>query len=58
MLFRSDKISRDLGWRPSESFETGLRKTVLWYLENQEWVQRVISGEYRNWIATHYQAHR
>ncbi|MEO4046310.1 dTDP-glucose 4,6-dehydratase [Pseudomonas sp. CAU 1711] len=41
------KIERELGWRPAESFESGIRKTVLWYLENSEWWQRVLSGDYR-----------
>lgn len=50
------KIERELGWRPAETFESGLRKTVVWYLENQAWVQDVISGEYRNWVATQYGA--
>lgn len=49
------KIERDLGWRPVETFETGIRKTVKWYLDNQDWVANVQSGEYRNWIETHYQ---
>jgi dTDP-glucose 4,6-dehydratase len=48
------KIERELGWKPKETFETGLRKTVRWYLENEEWVRDVTSGSYRNWIATHY----
>lgn len=48
------KIERELGWRPKETFETGLRKTVRWYLENEVWVSEVTSGNYRNWIATHY----
>ncbi|MDB5750578.1 MAG: rfbB [Ramlibacter sp.] len=48
------KIQRELGWRPAETFETGIRKTVQWYLENGDWVQRVQSGAYRDWIATHY----
>lgn len=48
------KIERDLGWRPKETLETGLRKTVRWYLENAEWVEGVTSGSYRQWIATHY----
>lgn len=48
------KIQNDLGWVPAESFETGLRKTVQWYLNNQEWVQRVQSGEYKNWIQQQY----
>ena len=41
------KIERELGWRPEETFETGLRKTVLWYLGNRQWWQRVLSGEYQ-----------
>jgi dTDP-glucose 4,6-dehydratase len=41
------KIERELGWRPQETFESGIRKTVQWYLDNQEWWQRVLNGEYR-----------
>jgi dTDP-glucose 4,6-dehydratase len=48
------KIERELGWRPKETFETGIRKTVHWYLENEEWVRDVTSGSYRQWIAKHY----
>src|SRR5256714_12132081 len=48
------KIERDLGWRPKATFENGLHNTVRWYLENEDWVQDVISGSYRQWIATHY----
>jgi dTDP-glucose 4,6-dehydratase len=48
------KIERELGWRPAETFETGIRKTVEWYLANEGWVQRVQSGAYRNWIETQY----
>jgi len=48
------KIERELGWKPNESFETGLRKTVQWYLRNQEWVKDVTTGGYRKWIATQY----
>jgi dTDP-glucose 4,6-dehydratase len=48
------KIERELGWKPKETFETGLRKTVRWYLENESWVRDVTSGNYRQWIATHY----
>jgi dTDP-glucose 4,6-dehydratase len=48
------KIERELGWKPKETFETGLRKTVRWYLENESWIKGVTSGEYRQWIATHY----
>ena len=48
------KIKEELGWQPRESFETGLRKTVSWYLDNTEWIEQVTSGEYRNWIETNY----
>jgi dTDP-glucose 4,6-dehydratase len=48
------KIERELGWRPKETLESGLRKTVRWYLDNPEWVADVTSGSYRQWIATHY----
>ena len=48
------KIERELGWRPKETFETGIRKTVHWYLENEAWIRDVTSGAYRQWIATHY----
>ena len=48
------KIEAELGWKPSETFETGILKTVRWYLDNPQWVLRVTSGEYRNWIATNY----
>jgi dTDP-glucose 4,6-dehydratase len=50
----ASKIERELGWRPRETFETGIRKTVRWYLENEEWVRDVTSGSYRQWIETHY----
>ena len=48
------KIERELGWKPKETFESGIRKTVRWYLGNEEWVNDVTSGHYRQWIATHY----
>ncbi len=50
----ASKIERELGWRPHETFETGIRKTVNWYLENTAWVKDVTSGSYREWIETHY----
>ena len=50
------KIGRQLGWQPRESFESGLRKTVAWYLDNQAWVQAVTGGEYRSWIESNYAA--
>jgi dTDP-glucose 4,6-dehydratase len=49
------KIERELGWRPRETLESGLRKTVRWYLENEEWVRGVMDGSYREWIARHYE---
>ncbi|MCB9626401.1 MAG: dTDP-glucose 4,6-dehydratase [Sandaracinaceae bacterium] len=50
----ASKIERELGWRPSETFETGLRKTIEWYLSNPQWVGNVQSGAYREWVAKHY----
>jgi dTDP-glucose 4,6-dehydratase len=50
----ASKIERELGWKPKETFETGIRKTVRWYLANDAWVKDVTSGSYRQWIATHY----
>ena len=50
------KIERELGWRPAETFDTGIRKTVHWYLQNQSWVSRVQSGAYRDWVAKNYEA--
>ena len=52
----SGKITGELGWRPSESFETGLRKTVRWYLDHAAWVADVTSGAYRDWVGKHYAA--
>jgi dTDP-glucose 4,6-dehydratase len=52
----ASKIERELGWKPAETFETGIRKTVQWYLANQDWVQNVTSGAYRDWIDQHYAA--
>lgn len=48
------RIKRELGWLPKESFASGIRKTVTWYLENRTWVQDVTSGAYRDWIKTQY----
>jgi dTDP-glucose 4,6-dehydratase len=48
------RIRTELGWKPKESFKTGLRKTVQWYIDNPEWVRRVRTGEYREWIRTNY----
>lgn len=52
----ASKIERELGWTPKESFETGLRKTVEWYLNNNEWVEHVQSGEYQSWLEKQYKA--
>lgn len=48
------KMERELGWRPAETFETGIRKTVQWYLEHPDWVEGVQSGAYRDWVSTQY----
>ena len=50
----ASKLERDLGWKPQETFETGLRKTVIWYLENETWVNHVVSGEYQHWVEKQY----
>jgi dTDP-glucose 4,6-dehydratase len=50
----ASKIEHELGWRPEETFETGIRKTVAWYLSNTEWVENVKSGNYREWIRMQY----
>ena len=48
------KTESELSWRPSETFETGIRKTVQWYLDNQTWVGHVVSGEYQGWLDKQY----
>jgi len=48
------KLEAELGWRPKETFETGIRKTVAWYLANQAWVNDVVSGEYKHWVEKQY----
>lgn len=48
------KLERELGWKPAETFETGIRKTVRWYLDNTDWVARVQSGAYREWVDRNY----
>jgi dTDP-glucose 4,6-dehydratase len=50
----ASKIANQLGWRPKETFETGIKKTVQWYLDHQEWVEGVVSGSYRDWVAKQY----
>jgi dTDP-glucose 4,6-dehydratase len=49
------KLERELGWKPEETFETGIRKTVEWYLANQDWVRNVTSGAYREWVGRQYE---
>jgi dTDP-glucose 4,6-dehydratase len=48
------KLEHELGWKPNETFVSGLRKTVIWFLENPNWVDHVVSGEYQQWIKNHY----
>src|SRR4029079_7965333 len=50
------KIERELGWRPRETFETGIRKTVAWHLAHADWVEGVTSGSYRSWVEKQYGA--
>ncbi|PIV72790.1 MAG: dTDP-glucose 4,6-dehydratase, partial [Rhodocyclales bacterium CG17_big_fil_post_rev_8_21_14_2_50_68_7] len=50
------RIERELGWKPAESFESGIRRTVRWYLDHQDWVSEVSSGAYRAWIEKNYGA--
>jgi dTDP-glucose 4,6-dehydratase len=50
----ASKLERELGWKPAETFETGIRKTVQWYLANGAWVENVTSGNYRNWVEKQY----
>ena len=51
----ASKIERELGWKPVETFDTGIRKTVHWYLENRVWVENVQSGAYREWVEKNYE---
>lgn len=50
----ASKIEHELGWRPAETFESGIQKTVQWYLDNQEWTERVLSESYRDWVKKQY----
>jgi dTDP-glucose 4,6-dehydratase len=50
----ASKLERELGWKPAETFETGIQKTVQWYLDNQEWTEGVLSGSYRDWVKKQY----
>ncbi len=48
------KLKSALGWSPEESFESGIKKTIQWYLDNSDWIGRVKSGEYKSWVKEHY----
>ncbi len=48
------KLMSELGWRPQETFESGLRKTIQWYLDHEDWVEHILTGEYRHWITANY----
>ena len=50
----ASKLQRELGWKPAETFETGIRKTVQWYLDHQDWVNNVLSGDYQSWLEKNY----
>jgi len=50
----ASKVERELGWRPAETFDTGIRKTVQWYLDNPIWIEGVVSGSYRDWVQKQY----
>jgi dTDP-glucose 4,6-dehydratase len=50
------RLHEELGWKPAETFDSGIRKTVRWYLDHSDWVQRVQSGAYRDWVQTQYGA--
>ena len=50
------KLERELGWKPAETFESGIRKTVQWYLDNTEWTSNVTTGAYREWTTRQYGA--
>ena len=50
----ASKVERELGWRPAETFDTGIRKTVQWYLDNPVWIDGVVSGSYRDWLNKQY----
>jgi len=49
------KLQKELHWTPRESLATGIRKTILWYIEHRKWIDRIRSGEYREWISEHYE---
>lgn len=51
-----ERLARELDWQPRERFDSGLRKTIEWYLDNPQWVAQVASGEYRRWVDRNYAA--
>ena len=51
----ASKITLELGWKPQETFESGIQKTIHWYLDNQDWVQNIMSGAYQDWINKNYE---
>jgi nucleoside-diphosphate-sugar epimerase len=53
-LIDACKVERDLGWRPAETFDTGIRKTIQWYLDHPVWIEGVVSGSYRDWLQKQY----
>ena len=50
----AEKISRELGWKPAETFESGMLKTINWYLSNNQWIENIKSGSYQEWINKQY----
>jgi dTDP-glucose 4,6-dehydratase len=50
----ANKVKRDLGWKPKETFDSGIKKTVQWYLDNPIWIEGVVSGSYRHWLQKQY----
>ena len=56
MLFRSDKIKKEIGWYPETMFHEGIRKTIQWYFEHEDWMKNVTSGEYQKFYAEMYES--
>lgn len=54
LIGKNGQVGYELGWKPSETFDSGIRKTVEWYLAHQEWVRDVQSGEYLKWVEKNY----
>jgi dTDP-glucose 4,6-dehydratase len=51
----SSKLQQELGWQPQETLASGLRKTIRWYLKNQDWLKSINTGDYKNWIQKNYE---